>query len=287
MTGVQLEFVYDEVKTEEGSPINRIYPKDSFDLFAGQQLVVVGRYRKPGVVKVIVQGMLGESRQKLDFPATLVDKSADESFGFIEKLWAVRRVGEILDELDLRGKNDELVKELVDLATKHGILTPYTSFMADDRANVHDLAGNVRRAGGRLEALSQSYGGGAFVQRDMMNSLKRADRAPEPAKTVAAFGGAAGPAATDLKFAGEAEREGTDAQRNVRNIGNRTFFRRDGQWVDSQVTKEQQQNARRVKQFSDEYFELARTQGRRLSQYLVFDEPVLLNFDNQVYLIEP
>ncbi len=111
--------------------------------------MVVGRYRKPGAVKVIVQGTVGEGRQKLDFPATLIDKSNDDSFAFIEKLWAVRRVGEILDDLDLKGKNEELVKELVDLATKHGILTPYTSFMADDRANVHDLAGNVTRAEGR------------------------------------------------------------------------------------------------------------------------------------------
>ena len=68
---------------------------------------------------------------------------------------------------------------------------------------------------------------------------------------------------------------------------NRTFFRRSGQWVDSQVTKTQEANARRIKQFSDEYFELAQTQGRRLSQYLVFDEPVLLTLDNKAYLIEP
>ncbi len=80
MTGVQLEFVFDEVKTEEGSPINRVYPKDSFDLFAGEQLVVVGRYRKPGTAKVVVKGTVGGSQQKLDFPATLVDKSNDESF---------------------------------------------------------------------------------------------------------------------------------------------------------------------------------------------------------------
>ena len=44
----------------------------------------------------------------------------------------MRRVGEIIDEIDLKGKNDELVKELVDLSTKHGILTPYTSFLADE-----------------------------------------------------------------------------------------------------------------------------------------------------------
>jgi Ca-activated chloride channel family protein len=254
---------------------------------------VVGRYKKPGTAKVIVQGMVGEGKQKLDFPATLIEKSGDESFGFIEKLWAVRRVGEILDELDLRGKNDELVKELVDLATRHGILTPYTSFMADERANVHDLAGNVRRVESRLEALSQSDGYGGFVQRDMRNVLQRAEQAPaKPAGPLERFAGvpaadAGASSAGGVYFAAEAGREVEAAQRNVRNVGNRTFFRRDGQWVDSQVTKEQQQNARRIKQFSDEYFELARTQGRRLSQYLVFDEPVLLNFDNQAYLIEP
>ena len=65
-------------------------------------------------------------------------------------------MGEILDELDLKGKNDELVKELVELATRHGILTPYTSFMADENVNIHDLAGNETRADGRLGALDVS-----------------------------------------------------------------------------------------------------------------------------------
>ncbi len=173
LTGVRLDFAYDDVPAEEGRPVNRVYPKDSFDLFAGEQLVVVGRYRKPGTVKVIVEGTLGDSKQKFDFPATLVDKSNDESFGFVEKLWAVRRVGEILDELDFHGKNDELVKELVDLATKHGILTPYTSFMADERTSVHDMASNASRAAERLSALSQSSGAGGFVQRDLKATFQR------------------------------------------------------------------------------------------------------------------
>ena len=283
MTGVTLNFAYDEIKSEEGSPINRMYPKDSFDLFAGEQLVVVGRYRKPGTVKVLVEGMVGQEKQKFDFPATLVDKSNDDSFGFIEKLWAVRRVGEILDDLDLKGKNDELVKELVELATKHGILTPYTSFMADDRANLHDLAGNTRVARQRLNDLDQFSGEAGFAQREMKLAIQNAAQGPAAASKPLI----ASASARSLSFGGAAIREQEAAVRNVRNVGNRTFFRQEGQWVDSQVTKEQQANARRVKQFSDEYFELARTNGRRLSQYLVFDEPVLLNLDNQTYLIEP
>ena len=74
---------------------------------------------------------------------------------------------------------------------------------------------------------------------------------------------------------------------SVRNLGNRTFYRRDGQWIDSRVSKEQQANAKHVKQFSDEYFTLAKRYGRTRSQYFAFDEPVLLNLDGQAYLIEP
>lgn len=298
MTGVQLQFVFDEIRTEEGNPINRIYPKDSFDLFAGEQLVVVGRYRKPGTAKVIVQGTVGGAQQKLDFPATLVAKSNDESFAFIEKLWAIRRVGEILDQLDLRGQNHELVKELVDLATRHGILTPYTSFMADENTNLHDFAANAEKAGGRLRGFQATGGQAGFAQRRMKGGLQNANQADPmqnaaPAAEAAdgiVAAGAVGGAPADRKFlagAKKAKEELGQANQSMRQIGNRNFFRRGGQWIDSQVTTEQAANARRVKQFSDEYFRLAETHGRRLSQYLVFDEPVLLNIDNQTYLIEP
>jgi hypothetical protein len=53
------------------------------------------------------------------------------------------------------------------------------------------------------------------------------------------------------------------------------------------VTKDQESDAVRLKQFSDEYFELARSHGRKMSQYMVFDEPVLLNLEGRAYLIEP
>ena len=284
LCGVRLQFVFDQVKTEEGPPVNRVYPKDAFDLFAGEQLVVVGRYNKSGAAKVIVQGTVGENQEKFDFPATLVEKSDDEGFAFIEKLWATRRVGEILDELDLHGKNEELVKELIELATRHGILTPYTSFMADENVSLHDVAGNMRRADRRLVALDESSGASGFAQRAMKGAFQRAANAPASFGLNSDYHAAAVPASSPL--AGAAD-EAKIAQQNLRNIGSRTFFRRDGQWVDSQVTKAQEAGARRVKQFSDEYFELARRHGRRFSQYLVFDEPVLLNLDEQAYLIEP
>ena len=174
LTGMKMRYDFDAVKTEEGSPISRVYPREAVDLFAGDQLVVVGRYKKAGAAKVVLTGRIGDKEEQFDFPATFVEQSNDESLAFIEKLWAVRRVGEILDQMDLNGKNDELVKELVELATRHGILTPYTSFMADETTNIHDITSNFDRANRRLESLSQTGGAAGTAQRAMKGDFQNA-----------------------------------------------------------------------------------------------------------------
>ncbi len=324
MTGVEIAFDFDERKSEHGKAVNRVYPKGAVDLFAGEQLVVVGRYKSSGTAKVVVSGSVGNKQQKLDFPAKFVEKSKDETHGFIEKLWAVRRVGEIIDELDLKGKNQELVKELTELSKRHGILTPYTSFFADDQTDVRDLAEATRRAGERLDGLRQTSGAGGFALRDNKARYLHASKAPAtpaplapmaPADAAPATGprgggiggggmggplpglaagrrpqsgfGLAGQAKGDLSFAEKAESEAREAQQTVRNLGTRTFYRRDGRWVDSVLTREEENAATRVKQFSDTYFELARRHGKKMSQYMVFDEPVLLSLEGRAYLIEP
>lgn len=332
MTDLKIAFELDEARVEEGEVVNRVYPKGRIDLFAGEQLVLVGRYKRPGAAKVVVRGMVGGQEQKFDFPAKFVKRSDDESLAFVEKLWAVRRVGEILDEIDLHGKNSELVQELVSLSTRHGIITPYTSFLADENARVDDLAANAARAGERLEALAFSEGEIGVRQRALKNAMQQsaqtpgmefyADRsfslqgnvarsaAPMPSSAGSGmgmpgmagrrygggggyggvFGGPAAEAPAGAAVAADEKAEVAQAAETVRNIANRAFYRRNGQWVDSTLTpsqQQQQQTARRIKQFSDEYFELAKTHGRELSQYLVFDEPVLLNVDNEPLLIEP
>jgi Ca-activated chloride channel family protein len=293
--------------------------------------VLVGRYRKSGAAKAVLEGTLGGKNEKFDFPANFVDRSGDESLAFIEKLWAVRRVGEIIDEIDLKGKNSELVHELVELSTRHGILTPYTSFMADETTNIHDLTSNAQSAGRRLDSLAQEGGAGGTAQRAMKGDLQNAynaapaqmneqlangksyglSRFADSAKAKAPSYGGRGPgaggsgsssssatlpsanafeadkASKDLSYGGEVKSEAQAAGQSLRNIGNRTFYRRGGQWIDTQVNAQQQQNARRVKQFSPEYFELSNRFGRTMSQYLAMDEAVVVNLGGQAYLIEP
>jgi Ca-activated chloride channel family protein len=44
-------------------------------------------------------------------------------------LWARRKVGYLLDQIRVNGEKDELIKEVVTLAKRYGIATPYTSYL--------------------------------------------------------------------------------------------------------------------------------------------------------------
>src|SRR4029079_6818893 len=177
MTGVKLAVDVDA--DSNGAPaVSRTYPKGEFDLFAGDQLVLVGRYHTSGKAKVKLSGKIGDEEKSFDFPGDLVAKSDDDTNAFVAKLWATRRVGDIIDELDLKGRNEELVKELVVLATEHGILTPYTSFLADETSDVRDVASNRRRALSASKSLEDISGRSGFGQRGEKLALQTASQGP-------------------------------------------------------------------------------------------------------------
>ncbi len=221
----------------------------------------------------------------------------------------MRRIGAILDDLDLNGKNKELMDELIQLSIQHGILTPYTSFLADENAQL-DVASNARRVERRVDALAENTMNASGVnQRALKGAFKMAQNVAPQAQRMAdadmaldsvmaeeaaaapapayharpSFGGAA-PAAP----APSVKQEKAAIAQNLRQIHNRTFFFKNNQWIDSSLTETQQNAApRKIKQFSDEYFALARTADPELAACLTFEQPVLLNVNNEPVLIEP
>jgi Ca-activated chloride channel family protein len=269
---------------------NRIYPKGKFDLFAGDQVVLVGRYKRSGDVTIKVLGKIGDEEKSFDFPATLIDKSDDDTNTFVAKLWATRRVGEIIDELDLKGRNEELVNELVALATEHGILTPYTSFLADETSDVRDVAQNLGRALQETESLDETTGRFGFFQRRQKLALQLAARAPaasqfegnsraeEPALAAAGGGYFGG----NVRYY-DVTADKDVAATNVRQIGRKTFFERGERLVDSTVTEEQEKQARKIERYSREYFDLIERHGEYVAQYLALDAPVVVNLGGETY----
>lgn len=177
LTDVKIDYMFDAVSATD-APVNRVYPKKVFEIFAGQQLVVAGRYKKTGMAKIRITGKVGDKQQKFAFPAKFSKKSYNESNSFVEKLWAMRRIGEIIDEMDLNGKNTELISELIALSTKHGILTPYTSFLADDQAPSNRLSSRTEfeRTRRQLGRLGEADGVSGFAQRDLKQRLRGANQ---------------------------------------------------------------------------------------------------------------
>jgi Ca-activated chloride channel family protein len=306
--------------SERGQPVNRVYPRESHDLFAGEQLVIVGRYKHPGTAKVVVKGHVGDKEEKFDFPATLVEKSNDESTAFIEKLWAVRRIGEILDELDLKGRNEELVKELIALSRRHGVLTPYTSFMADENGANRDVSTTFQEVDRRLDLLKEVEGQIGVEQREAKEHLLKAATPVDGTYAGGAAGGGfagrgGGARSADRGFyfrdsglmPGEsaplaratiaqplgdslataatkpADAEGAKVVQNVRSIGRKVFYRRGDKWIDSTVTVDQEKQPIKIERYSKEYFELIDKFGRDVAKYMTFDEPVVIELDGKAY----
>lgn len=281
LTDVAIELAYDGQALEDGPPVSRVYPKGQWDLFQGEQLVVVGRYRRPGPARLVLRGQLNGQTQSFEFPVELVEHSADGTSGFVERLWAMRRIGEIIDQIDLTGRNDELIKELVELSTRHGILTPYTSFLADEATNLNDLAANRARASDDLYYLEDTDGRFAFEQRQLKNRLQTADQAAMPALLPTPAGAAVDGAAAGAHHSTRPHVE------PVRNVAGKAFFRRGKQWVDSTLSEAQIASSVAIEQFSPAYFKLATDYGRETAQYLTFDDEVLINVSGTCYRIVP
>jgi Ca-activated chloride channel family protein len=306
LTDVQVKFEFDAPQAAgSAEPISRTYPRRLTDLFAGEQLVWVGRYRKAGAVKVTLSGLLGEQRQTFALPGNLAERSVGDTNGFIEKVWATRRIGELIDEIDLHGQNRELVDELVELSKKHGIMTPYTSFLADDHFDITDRSDSQGRAVQLLNELEAQTGEKAVAQRAFKGSLQAAPRAMESHKAggmggmslfghTAAASPASAPTTPSVAFSPRQLNGAADSnidpsravdKKAVQTIGEKTFYWKNDCWRDADVTAENEKNPIRIKPFSDAYFALVAKDKGRFAKYLTLDGPVLIVLDGKTYLI--
>jgi Ca-activated chloride channel family protein len=107
---------------------SEVYPPELPDLFHGGQVVVLGRYAGKGPAAIKLSGQVGKESKEFVYELTFPDKTNDER-EFVEHLWARRKVGFLLDQIRANGEKPELVTEVVTLAKKYGITTPYTSYL--------------------------------------------------------------------------------------------------------------------------------------------------------------
>ena len=103
-----------------------VLPERPPDLFNGGQVVLVGRYKTPGVGTAKItgraEGKAHVTTLALSAPATEQDN------GFIKFVWATEKVGQLLAAMGKGGDYNSLKKQITALGLAYRIQTPFTSF---------------------------------------------------------------------------------------------------------------------------------------------------------------
>ncbi len=277
----------------EGVRMTKTYPQELPDLFAGGQIVLVGRYDKGARTKMKVSGKLQGEKQKFDYKVVLAASSETSRNKFVERLWAVRRIGFLLDQIQLNGENKEVIDELIRLSMTYGIMTPYTSFLADETAVAAGASYTVLRrkankeAARLAESVTDAAGQMAAQTRGKMNKAKRAPAPAGPSKAgegVRQYGNTS----QDKYEAGREERVA-----NVQNVGGQTLYRRGRTWVTPETAKldlvKDADKIVDVERFSKFYFKLVSDNTIAENQILASQrgaDELIVKFRGQVYRVK-
>lgn len=247
-----------------------VYPRKPGDIFKGMQIALIGRYKNAGDlqnISVTLRGKTGSetrlfSYNGLDFPLR------DDGGDFLPRLWASRRVGWLLEQIRQNGETKELKDEMVELGTRYGLVTPYTSYLATD-GTLNFVTDGVqlqtlqRAAPAKLEKKSGADAVQMSVQQNSMQSNVMI---------------------TENKKKDARERILVDNTRNNQFFANKNFVNQSNVWTDSEFSAAAKLPEINVKFASEEYFKLAASDPE-LARYFSLGEEVLVVWRNQVYRV--
>ena len=259
-----------------GVQTDLVYPRELPDLFRGSQITLIGRYSNPidmDFVRLQLSGKSGGANRNylyndLRFPLR------GETNDFLPRLWATRRVGWLMEQVRTNGEQKELRDEIVDLGTRYGIVTPYTSYLAlEPNAQPQEVT--------RISGVANVVGG---VRRPSPSSAP--PPSPMKAADARATTGVAGVQQSKrAREQQEAERFDRDSLSSaVRTVGGKTFYLREGVWTDAEFKPEARLPETAMKFGSDEYFALLK-QKPRLADFFALGERIIVVFEGKVYRI--
>ena len=225
-----------------GAPVRltELYPGELPDLFAGEELVLFGRYEGRGEGTVAVSGRRVNRVERFGTTASFPARA--EANDFIPRLWASRKLGELTRQVRLNGADPELIESIRQTALRYGLLSEYTSYLVQEPGvmaamNARDGVA-LQRAGAPAPATPMAATGAAAVR------ASEADRARREVASAAALDVA------------EENMVVTATAAGLRVVGGRTFALRDDVWVQRGIATDAR--VVRIALYSDAYFALLR-----------------------------
>jgi Ca-activated chloride channel family protein len=244
-----------------------VYPYPLPDLFAGTQLVLVGRYHGGGDTTLTLRGQVNDLAQTFEYGGvTFQQESGDE---FIARLWATRKIGYLLQQIRLHGEENELVNEIVDLSIRYGIITPYTSFLVEE-------TDRALREEGR-QGISQDVQ--ATAQPAPASGQEAVERSAGE-KTLSEAEAPAMPSLPPGLDGGQTDEYGNVIS-PVKYVGAKTFVLNEGVWTDTTFDPDKM-TAVPVSFGSDDYFALVATHSD-WGRYFALGDHVIVVLDGTAY----
>jgi Ca-activated chloride channel family protein len=111
----------------EGGVASRTYPRTLPDLFVDDEVTIRGRIRAEGPFRFIVRGRVADRPVELSARAEM---PALVRRPWVGRRWAMARVADVLEEIELHGEQPELRDEVLSLALAYDFVTPYTAYLA-------------------------------------------------------------------------------------------------------------------------------------------------------------
>ena len=263
MTDISISFSNTDVRTT--------YPEKLPDLFSGNQLVWVGKYNKPGKSTLTISGKIAGKLKTFNYDVDFDSFQDNGNNDYIQNLWASRRVGYLIDQIDLNGKQPEWIDELVSLSKEFGILTPYTAYLAKEEMFA---AGNdvlIDQSFVELEMLSDNVVG------SQANTLRKQKKQLSHLPTVS----------ESTKLNGYVDFEDSMGNsvdvNNIRKIGSKTFYLHNKLWVESTVDVKEITSAVNVQKFSEQYFKISANQQAEFNTYLSENDEIVVRLNGVVY----
>ncbi len=124
----------------EGLEIADLEPARVPDLFAGQPLVLTGRYTRPGAGVVIVEAKEGGRPITLRHVVKLPEAATENEA--VGRLWARRRIHR-LEREQHGGRSGNVEQAVTELALRHQLMSAYTSFVAVDSVVSNARGGSI------------------------------------------------------------------------------------------------------------------------------------------------
>lgn len=216
-------------------------PADLPDLYAGEELVLLGRYGAAGRGRLVLEGTRNGRRERIEAQVDFARHQTDNRF--IAPLWASRRIGELTRQARLEGNTPALVERIRELGLRYGILTEYTSYLVlepEAVANAGPWNERERRDAAPLPAAAPAAQTGA-------DAFRRAERSAQlvDAKNLAA----------SEAVVGRGNRPAEPGHLPSRRVGNRLFVLRGAVWTD--VAHTDTLKVVTIAPFSPAYFALA------------------------------